>query len=272
MHGCVPGVSVDVDGLELQHVNVVRGEARVLHDVSLRIAAGECVAILGPNGCGKSTLMKVLTCELYPLAEPAMRVCLFGRERWDVTELRRRMGVVSSEPPVRDAFCVPVREIVVSGFFSAARLWPNLQMTAEMRERAEQAMEDAGVAELAARPLCELSSGQQKRVMIARALAASGDGRRQMLLLDEPGNALDLRAQRELREILQRLAEQGTAVLLITHHVEDIVPAIGRALLMRNGRIVGDGQTAEMLTSERVSALFGVPICVSNAEGLYTAR
>ena len=81
--------------VRLEHVNVVRGERKVLHDVSLVIEEGEQIALLGPNGCGKSTLMKTLTCELYPLAEPAMRVSLFGRERWDVTELKKRLGVVS---------------------------------------------------------------------------------------------------------------------------------------------------------------------------------
>ncbi len=258
--------------MDLRRVNVVRGDAHVLHDVSLQVAAGESVAIVGPNGCGKSTLLKTLTCELYPLAEPGMKVKLFGRARWDVTLLRRMMGVVSSDAPVRDALDVPAREIVLSGFFSAARLWPNLQVTDEMRERAQQAMVDAGVEALAERPLRTLSSGQQKRLMIARALAASGNGAQRMLLLDEPSNTLDLPAQRELRRTLQELAEQGTGIVLITHHVEDIVPAIRRVLLMREGRIVGDGAAAEMLTGERLSALFGVPLAVSNSDGCYTAR
>ncbi len=258
--------------VQLQHVNVMRGTTRVLHDVSLRIAAGESLAILGPNGCGKSTLLKTLTCELYPLAEPQMRVNLFGRARWDVTELRRRMGVVSSEPPARDALSVPAMDIVLSGFFSAARLWPHLTVTQAMHTLAQQAMADAGVNDLSDRPLHTLSSGQAKRVMIARALAASGDGERRMLLLDEPSNTLDLAAQRELRTTLQRLAKQGTGVVLITHHVEDLVPAMKRALLMREGRIAADGATADMVTQERLSHLFRTPLSVSRQDGFYTAR
>ena len=258
--------------IDLQHVNVMRGAVRVLHDINLHIAAGESLAILGPNGCGKSTLLKTLTCELYPLAEPQMRVSLFGRPRWDVTELRRRMGMVSSDPPPRDAQGVPCLEIVLSGFFSAARLWPHLNVTDDMRTLAWRAMADAGVQRLADRPLQTLSSGQQKRVMIARALAASGNGDRRMLLLDEPSNTLDLAAQRELRITLQRLAEQGTGVILITHHVEDLVPAMGRVLLMQDGQIIADGATQHLVTQERLSALFETPLTVSQQGGHYIAR
>ena len=85
--------------LELEHVNVARGDKVVLHDVNLRVDAGEHIAILGPNGCGKSTLIKTMTCELYPIAEPETRVSIFGRERWDLTELKKRLGVVSPELP-----------------------------------------------------------------------------------------------------------------------------------------------------------------------------
>ncbi len=258
--------------VDLRHVTVMRGAMAVLHDVSLTIARGESVAILGPNGCGKSTLLKTLTCELYPVARPDTAVSLFGRARWDVTVLRRMMGVVSSDAPVADALGVPVAEIVLSGFFSAVRLWPHLAPTNDMRERARQAMVNVGVDGLAGRPLQALSSGQQKRVMLARALAASGDGSQRVLLLDEPSNTLDLSAQREIRATVQRLAEQGTGIVLITHHVEDIVPAVGRVLLMRDGRIAGDGPTEQMVTTERLSALFGAPVAVAYEDGQYTAR
>ncbi len=256
--------------IELQHVNVCRGTETVLHDVSLSVAAGESVAILGPNGCGKSTLLKTLTCELYPLAEPQMRVELFGRARWDVTQLRRMMGVVNSEPPCRDALSVPGFEVVLTGFFSAARLWPNLTVTDEMRARAEVAMRDAGVEHLRDRPLRAMSSGQQKRVMMARALAASGmDGGQRVLLLDEPANTLDLVAQRDLRATMQRLAEQGTAVLLVTHHVEDIVPAMRRTVMLREGCVVADGPTETVLTSQALSDLFGAAVQLSTSGETY---
>ncbi len=258
--------------VSLQHVSVMRGETVVLHDVSLDIARGECIAILGPNGCGKSTLIKTLTCELYPLATPESHVRIFGRERWDVQRLRRMLGLVTSEPIPRDALSVTGMEAVLTGFFSSARIWPHLHVTGEMRERAAQAMQSAGVQHLAAQTLGTLSAGQQKRILIARALVGSGDGPgRRVLLMDEPSNALDLAAQRELRSTMRRLAQQGTGLILVTHHVEDIVPEIGRVILMKQGRVADDLAKAEALTSERLSALFSTSVTVTERDGYYTA-
>ena len=246
----------------------------VLQDMNLQIAAGESVVILGPNGCGKSTLIKTLTCELYPVLQPGMRLRLFGRERWDVAELRRRMGLVTADAPMRDSLQTSGLEVVLSGFFSAARLWPHLHVTPRMREQAWQAMHDLLIEHLADRPLQAMSAGQQKRTLIARALVASGDGGgKRVLLLDEPSNALDLAAQKELRATLRLLAQQGTGIILVTHRVEDIVPEVRRVLLMQEGSIAADGPTANLLTSERLSQIFASPIHVEQRDdGSYTAR
>jgi iron complex transport system ATP-binding protein len=124
--------------LELEEVNVVRGGRVVLHGINLRVEAGEQIAVLGPNGCGKSTLIKTMTCECYPLAQAGTRVSIFGRERWDLTELKRRLGVVSDELPGRPTLRTTGRDAVLTGFFSSSTLWPNLTVTAEMRARAEE--------------------------------------------------------------------------------------------------------------------------------------
>ena len=253
--------------LELQHVNVVRGGQRVLHDVSLTIARGEQVVLLGPNGCGKSTLLKVLTRELYPLAEPAMRVNALGQERWDVTLLRQKLGIVQAEIPGKPMLAVDGLEAVLTGFFSSSRLWPNLAVTAEMRERAEAMMAQTGAAALAAKVFGTMSAGQQRRILIARALVASAE----CLLLDEPSNALDLYAQRELRELLVELAEQGTTMLLITHQVADIIPQMRRVLMMAEGRIVADGSRTELLTEARMSTLFGTQVSLQERGGFVHA-
>ncbi len=256
----------------LEHVSIMRGETLVLRDVSLNIDAGECVAILGPNGCGKSTLIKTLTCELYPLAKPETRVELFGRNRWDVTQLRRMLGLVSSEPPVRDALGISGLEAVLTGFFSSARIWPNLTVEPWMRERAEQAISEVGAQQVAEQPIGTMSAGQQKRVLIARALVASGlNGFQRVLLMDEPSNALDLAAQRELRHTMQRLALQGTGLILVTHHVEDIVPAVDRVIMMQNGRVVSDGLKTDALTDSRLSELFHAKVTVRKRDGYYMA-
>jgi iron complex transport system ATP-binding protein len=237
---------------ELRDVHVARGEAVVLHGIDLAIARGEHAVILGPNGCGKSSLIKVLTCECYPLAREGSYVKIFGRERWVVEELRKRLGVVSADFPGPSIAHTPGRDAVVSGFFASSTLWPHLVVTEAMRARAAEAMELMEATHLAAKPVGEMSAGESRRIMIARALVH----RPEMLLLDEPSNALDLRAQRELRETLRRLAQQGTGLLLVTHHLPDVLPEIDRVILMREGRIVGDGTKRDLLSAERLGQLF----------------
>jgi iron complex transport system ATP-binding protein len=254
--------------LELEHVNVARGETTVLHDINLRVAAGEHLAILGPNGCGKSTLIKTMTCECYPLALEGTRVRIFGRERWDLTELKRRLGVVSAELPGRPMLRTTGWDAVLTGFFSSSTLWPNLVVTAAMRERAEEVLELVGAMGFAERLVGEMSAGQQRRVMIGRALVGSGA---EMLLLDEPSNMLDLAAQQGLRGMLRRLAVQGTGILLITHHIADILPEIGRVILMREGRIEADGAKRELLRAEVLSELFGARVEVEERDGFFHA-
>jgi iron complex transport system ATP-binding protein len=253
--------------VELEHVSVARGAAVVLRDVSLRIAAAESLAILGPNGCGKSTLLKTMTCECYPLARPETRVRIMGRERWDLTELKRRMGVVSAELPGRQTLTTTGFDAVLTGFFSSSTLWPNLVVTEAMRARAEEVLIMVGAEALRGKLVGEMSAGQQRRVMIGRALAGGGE----MLLLDEPSNALDLRAQHDLRVMLRELAQRGVAIVLITHHIGDILPEMERVVMMREGKIVADGKKSVLLTASRLSELFGREIQVSERDGWWSA-
>jgi len=258
--------------VELEHVNVARGENIVLHDVSFRVEAGEHLAILGPNGCGKSTLLKTATCELYPLVKPGTHVRIMGRERWDLTQLKRKMGVVSAELPGKPTLHTTGFDAILTGFFSSSTLWPNLTVTDEMRERAKEIVGLVGAEKLVAKPVGEMSAGQQRRVMIGRALAGTSvEGDVKMLLLDEPSNALDLAAQRDLREMLRVLAQQGVAILLITHHIADILPEIDRIVMMREGRIVGDGSKKELLTEEKLGELFGGEIHLVERNGYFNA-
>ncbi len=254
--------------LHLQNVNVARGETTVLHSIDLHVQQGECIAILGPNGCGKSTLIKTITRELYPLVQPETRVQLFGRERWDVTELRRRLGVVTSETPSQSALGTSATDAILTGFFSSTTLWPNLVVTPAMRRAAAEAIQQVGAAGFAQRELGTLSAGQQKRVLIARALVGSGERpQERVLLLDEPSNALDLQAQAELRETMRALARAGTGLLLVTHHIADVVPEVRRVITMRDGRIVGDGAREQMLTEEHLGALFQTRVNLTERDG-----
>ena len=253
--------------LELAHANVARGDNVVLHDINLTVSAGEHIAILGPNGCGKSTLIKTITCECYPLAQPETKVSIFGRERWDLTELKKRLGVVSAELPGKPTLRTTGRDAVITGFFSSSTLWPNLTVTDAMQARADEVLELVDAVDLANKPVSEMSAGQQRRIMIGRALVASAG----MLLLDEPSNALDLAAQADLRALLQKLARQSTGILLITHHIADILPEIDRILLMKDGRIVADGPKSQLLTAENLTRLFKTEVNISEREGFYHA-
>ncbi len=264
--------------LDLQHVSVARGDHLVLHDISLTLNGGEHLAILGPNGCGKSTLLKTITCELYPLARPSSgpppRVSIFGRERWDLTHLRQRMGLVSPDLPGKPTLTTTGLDAVLTGFFSASTLWPNLVVTPAMRDLAQTTLAEVDGLSLAKKLVGQMSAGEQRRVMIARALVGSrssaGSGLA-MLLLDEPSNALDLAAQRQLRSLLRSLAQGGASILLITHHIADIIPEITRVLLMREGRIVADGPRAELLTAPTLSDLFQTPVHLTEHDGFLHA-
>jgi iron complex transport system ATP-binding protein len=252
--------------LHLREVSVARGERVVLHDVNLTIRAGEHVAILGPNGCGKSTLILAMTCQVYPIVTPGMQVRIFGRERWDLTQLRRHFGVVAAglagELPGERTAVTTGLDAVIAGFFSASTLWPNLHVTGEMRERAEEALVRMEAVHLAGQFVGTMSAGERRRILIARALVH----RPRQLLLDEPSNALDLAAQRELRETMRRLAQEGTGMVLVTHHLGDILPEIDRIILMRAGRIVADGPRSELLTEDRLSELFNAPVRIGRDE------
>lgn len=253
--------------LELANVNVARGDRVVLHDINLTIRAGEHVAILGPNGCGKSTLIFTITCQIYPIVRPGMHVRIFGRDRWDLTQLRKHFGIVASglmgtELPGERTAVTTGLDAVIAGFFSASTLWPNLNVTDEMRERASEALERIEASHLADQLVGEMSAGEKRRILIARALVH----RPRQLLLDEPSNALDLAAQRELRETLRRLAREGTGLVLVTHHLGDILPEIERVILMCDGRIVGDGPREELLTAPKLSELFNTPVRIGHDE------
>ena len=273
--------------LDLAHVSVARGNTLVLRDISLTLGDGEHLAILGPNGCGKSTLLKTLTCELYPLVLPQTRIQLFGRTRWDLTALRRRLGVVAADPVAETMLRITGAEAVLTGFFSSSAIWPHLDVTVAMRDRAADLLRKTAAEHLGSQIVGTMSAGEQRRIMIARALAGSTAHRfvpddrpggsehhhdeREMLLLDEPSNALDLAAQQGLRTLLRQLARRGTSILLITHHVGDILPEMRRILLMKQGAVVEDGLRERVLTSANLSRLFGLPVALAEKDGILTA-
>lgn len=249
--------------LVLKNIEVARGERVVLHQVDLTIGVGESVAILGPNGCGKSTLIKTITCEVYPLEEDGKYIRIFGRERWEIAELRKHVGVVSADLPGRSIAAISGLDAVITGFFGSAKLWDYLVISDAMRGAAANALRLLQSQRLAAKLVGEMSAGELRRVMIARALVHGPE----MLLLDEPSNALDHAAQRELRDVLRTVAQRGTGILMVTHHLADILPEMRRVILMRDGRIFADGAREELLRPAVLSELFGVPVDIAERDG-----
>jgi len=275
--------------LQLCNASVVLGGARVLDNLTLSIDVGEHAVILGPNGAGKSTFMRLLTLQLYPLMDregasmeregfsrtedgrPPIR--LFGRDRWNVFELRSQMGIVSAD--LHDRFVhgnsngvVNALDAVASGFFATHGVFAHQRVTAAMRAQALEALDRVGAAALAARTLDTLSTGEARRVLIARALVHTPN----VLVLDEPTRGLDLVARHAFMERVRDVARQGTTILLVTHYVEEIIPEIDRVVLLERGRIAFDGTKREVLTGARLSQFFAGPLVVHESAGYFHVR
>lgn len=254
--------------LALRNVTVVRGELYerpALDHVSLQIEAGEHVCVLGPNGCGKSTLIKTITRECYPVARADSSMAILGRERWNIFELRSLLGIVSPDLLASCTTDATGRDVVLSGFFSSTRIFPHHHPDPEHMAKVEGALARLGVAHLANRAIAQMSSGEAKRTLIARALVHDP----RTLLFDEPSNALDIAAQLQLRDTLRQLARDSLGILLVTHHVSEIIPEIQRIVMLKDGRVIADGLKEEILTAERLSALFDVPVCLRQQDGYF---
>lgn len=251
--------------IEFERVSVMRGSTLALDDISLKIGAGEHAAIIGPNGCGKSTFIKVITRECYPLIQDGSWLTILGQDHWNVFELRSLLGIVSSDLMTLCIRDLTGMDMVLSGFFSSIGIWPNHQVTPEMRERAQRALQQLEVPHLADRFTDQMSSGEGRRVLLARALVHEP----RALILDEPSTALDLFAQHELRQTLRKLAQSGIGIVMVTHHLSDLIPEIERVILMQRGRIVADGPKREILTAKRLSNLFGLSVNLAERDGYY---
>jgi iron complex transport system ATP-binding protein len=268
--------------LELVDATVVKDGVRILDRLTLSIRDGEHTAILGPNGAGKTTLINLLTHDDYPCTgepdgdahvERAPAVRVLGDSHWNVFDLRTRLGIISSDLHARfvsgnNAGSIRGEDAVVSGFFATQGFLVNLDVTLAMRVRARAALEGLDAGHLAEKRMDRMSTGEARRVLIARALI----GEPRALVLDEPSVGLDLVAQRRFLEMVRSVAQRGTTIVLITHHVEEIFPEIGHVILLQRGRVMDAGPKRAMLTPHHLGALFGIPVQVTESDGYFQAR
>jgi iron complex transport system ATP-binding protein len=251
--------------LDFQHISVMRGEKTVLHDITLRLQAGEHVAILGPNGCGKSTLIKTITRECYPLARAGSSLTILGQDSWNVFDLRKLLGIVSNDLMNTCTRDITGLEVVLSGFFSSIGIQTYHRVTPALLQQAHAALDLLEVPHLAHRSMTEISSGEGRRILIARAMVHQPLA----LLLDEPTNSLDVHATLELRRLLRKLAQSGTGILIVTHHLSDIIPEVARVILLKEGKIFAEGEKLLLLSTDRLEELFGVPVELARRDGYY---
>ena len=255
--------------IEIRNATVWRGTTRVFRRLSLLIGQGERVAILGPNGAGKTTLLKLITRELYPVAEEGACVNILGSDRWNVWDLRQHLGMIS--PDLQSDFLPgsSVLEAVVSGFFSSigvyAQLWDEVEP--DQMDKARSVMCELGLQDVAERRFDTLSTGQQRRCLLGRALVHEPDA----LVLDEPTAGLDMAASFEYLSRLRALARRGRSLVLVTHHLDEIVPEIDRVVVIKQGTVVADGSKEDVLTSALLSDVYGTSVRVAEVEGHYLA-
>lgn len=255
--------------IEIRNATIWRGSTCVFENLDLEIEQHERVAIVGPNGAGKTTLLKVINRELYPVVQPGSSLRILGFENWNVWELRKHIGVVSHDLQQRYTPTTTALEVVVSGFHSSIGVHGTLaqRVIPEQLDEARLTMDELGIGALSNTALRAMSTGQQRRCLLARALVHRPD----TLILDEPTAGLDFAASFDYLGRLQKLAGDGHNIVIVTHHLNEIPPAVDRVILLKQGRVAADGPKSQVLTAERLSEVYETRIQVAEVDSYYLA-
>ena len=253
---------------QLRDAQVVRGGRTILSVNHFDLAEGEHVALLGPNGAGKSTFIQLLTREVFPMHRDEPPVRFRGQARPLLTDIKQALGIVSATMHDQVRVHLPVIEIVCGGLFGTLGLPRHVEVDDEARTKALGALDRLGIADLADRDVMTLSTGQVRRVLVARELMSDP----KILIFDEPCTGLDPEGMYHVRNTMRLLAEEGRSVVLVTHYPEDIIPAIDRVLLIKDSVVFADGPKADLLTGDEMTQLFGVPLEVDERDGWYAMR
>lgn len=254
--------------VDLVDVSVRRGRTMLLDGINWQVGESDRWVVLGANGAGKTTLLRLLTGDLYPTTGMAGVLDeVLGAV--NVFDLRPRIGLVSQTFQERVPRGETVHDLVVSAAYAVVGRWHE-EYEGFDHERADALLERFGMLELRDRTFGTLSSGERKRVEIARALMVDPE----LLLLDEPAAGLDLGGREKLVRLLGHLAADpvAPASVMVTHHVEEIPPGITHAMLLKKGRIVASGPAREVLTEPLMSETFDLPLRLLMSQGRFTAR
>ncbi len=251
--------------IDMRNTTVYRGGQKVLDNFSLQLPAERNIAILGPNGAGKSTLLKILMRELYPVQAQESWVKIMDCEKWNVWELRRNLGFISQDLHNRYFGYVSGLSVVLSGFHSSVGIYDHQEFSASSVELANQIMQDLGIGELGDKPYSRMSTGEQRRFLLARALVNDPS----TLVLDEPTSGLDINATFHYLRVIRQLIARGKQIVLVTHHIHEIPPEVDFIVLLKDGQMVSVGEKTKLFTDEGLSALYSTPVKVLSAKGYY---
>lgn len=253
--------------LDIRHATVYRGDTCVFSDLSFTLREGEHAAILGPNGAGKSTLLKLLSGEVHPMPLDETRMTLFGEEGWNVWDVRKQVGIVSHDLQRDYLICAEGLNVVLSGYYASNDTYGYQEFDETQIARAHELIRELGIESLADRRFGHLSTGEQRRFLLGRALVHDPP----VLVLDEPTSGLDLKACFQYLDLLRAQIQKGKTVLLVTHHLHEIPPEVERVVLLKEGKILADGSKSVVLTDDQISTLFDLPIVLVQANGWHQA-
>ena len=253
--------------IDFQNITVFQGRNKVLEDFSLTIDESQSTVILGPNGSGKTTLLKLLNRELYIVEDKASSLKIFEKDRWNVDELRSNLGVVSQHLQYGYSNSAIGLYVVLSGFYSSDGIWQHQEFDERKLDRAKEVMDLLAISHLKEREFSSMSSGEQRKFLLARSLVNDPA----VLVFDEPTSGLDMSTCFQYLEIIRELISMGKKVILVTHHIHEIPPEVTRVILLKEGRVIEDGDKDQILTNTNLTNLFDWPIKVIKENGYYQA-
>jgi iron complex transport system ATP-binding protein len=253
--------------LDITHADIYRGSKKVFGNFSLSIPVGQNTAIIGPNGAGKTTLLRTISRDIYPHLGDKGSMQIFGQSTWSVWDLRKRLGIVSLDLQQNFNPRTSGEGIVRSGFYASLANFAHQSFTEDQFAIANQRMEELGVAELGDKNYLKMSLGEQRRILLARALVTDPEA----LILDEPTTGLDLPSKFQYMRTVDRLIRDNKTVIIVTHHIDEIIPSVKHVVLLKSGSILAAGSKPDVLTSENLTDLFDVPIRVVEEDGWYRA-